>query len=135
MVNTETNLAPYVVLFFIYISRWDGAQRIIFVHPSVPCEAALSLTPIIFQASEEENRLLRKENQLLRQRTRTSRLSSSSFRGHNDAPEQTILPDEEDKIIAADVKRNSLMFVGDSIPSTGEHAALEAQYKKLQVLK
>ncbi|XP_059171828.1 uncharacterized protein LOC131952910 [Physella acuta] len=84
------------------------------------------------QASEEENRLLRKENQLLRQRTRTSRLSSSSFRGHNDAPEQTILPDEEDKIIAADVKRNSLMFVGDSIPSTGEHAALEAQYKKLQ---
>ncbi|KAH9523189.1 hypothetical protein Btru_066051 [Bulinus truncatus] len=87
------------------------------------------------QASEEENRNLRKENQILRQRNRNSRLSSSSFRGHNSSDtsiEQTLLPDDEDQVIAANVKRNSLMFVGDQVPTTPEHAALEVQYKKLQ---
>ncbi|XP_013074684.2 uncharacterized protein LOC106061158 [Biomphalaria glabrata] len=87
------------------------------------------------QTSEEENRQLRKENQILRQRNRNSRLSSSSFRGHNlsdTSVEQTILPDDEDQVIAANVKRNSLLFVGDPMATSPEHAALEVQYKKLQ---
>ncbi|CAG5135693.1 unnamed protein product, partial [Candidula unifasciata] len=79
------------------------------------------------QASEEENRLLRKENDLLRQRARSYRMSSASS-----SDQTTILPDAEDDIIAADVKRNSLIFVGDSSPTSPEHAALEAQYNKLQ---
>ncbi|GFO10617.1 hypothetical protein PoB_003712200 [Plakobranchus ocellatus] len=113
------------------------------------------------QASEDENQHLRKENELLRQRTRSSRLSSASFRIENSPHQLTnttmsssttssngsgsggggssvnnsnvILRDAEDEKIAADVKRNSLLFVGDALPATSvEHAALEAQYKKLQ---
>lgn len=116
------------------------------------------------QASEDENQQLRKENDLLRQRTRSSRLSSSSFRAdgpqlqHNTATmsssttsssgsggcggtgsnnssssSNVIMRDAEDEKIAADVKRNSLLFVGDVLPATSlEHAALEAQYTKLQ---
>ncbi|RUS86821.1 hypothetical protein EGW08_005417 [Elysia chlorotica] len=118
------------------------------------------------QASEEENQHLRKENDLLRHRTRSARLSSSSFRTEG-SPHQLssgstamgssttssngsggggggggsssvnsssiIMRDAEDEKIAADVKRNSLLFVGDALPATSlEHAALEAQYKKLQ---
>ena len=46
-----------------------------------------------------------------------------------------IVRDAEDEKIAADVKRNSLLFVGDALPASSlEHAALEAQYKKLQVI-
>ncbi|XP_012940434.1 uncharacterized protein LOC101845785 [Aplysia californica] len=91
------------------------------------------------QAAEEENRQLRKENQLLRQRARSSRLSSASFRDstyqHNTSSSDdavSIQPGAEDEMIAAETKRNSLIFVGDAVPSSPEHAALEAQYKRLQ---